>query len=362
MAFSLQLLLAFILATDEPLTADELQVAVSAVEEFHSRVQSLRVRYRLKQQSQPGARGIEVSSEEFTVDWTLQKSKEHFLVTTPTTRFEWWYDGKTTAEWDSKRGEPDKVERVSIDHSPPRPSLRCNDLAGNLGLRRRGIEQGLASLASHAMRHQSLTGARRNELWTVSLGKHEVNSGTCEIIFDLDPNHDLRLSSWTLLEFLPAKDQGKEPTTERHSYVIDEFQQVSDQAAGASIWFPLRAHYDQPLVLTSLEIDSVQLNRPIDESEFVPPPIPFGVIVTEQTAPGKMPISYLMGGKPAEEFRLKDLSDLADRERVRLDKGGVRFDATPGNSSSGPYWFVVGACCFLFALLIKILPIRRKSA
>lgn len=359
MAIVSTLLLTLVLAADEPLSVDELNSCVSAVEQNHSRLRSMRVRYRLEQERQPGGQEdrIPVSDEEFTIDWEFQQSKQHYLQTSASSRFEWWTDGRTTSEWYSKRGEPDKLERVGIDHSPPRPSLRWNNLAGAIGYCSPGIEEGLISLVKQAVERKTLSGRRRVGSWKVVLGSQEINRGNCEVMLELDRDHDLRISSWTLLELLPADASNEKAKSYKHSYKIDEFQQVTDEATGGTVWFPLRAHLDQPLLLTKIEVDSVQFNVPIDDSAFVPPVIPVGTPVMEEMGPGKMQKHYLMGGLDAEQQRSKDLAKLGDKERTRLDRKGTRFNATPVTSSSSWLWLLLGIFCFLLILPIRI---RRK--
>jgi hypothetical protein len=340
-------------AEGEPLSADELKVAVAALEESHSRLQSFQVQYRMRQEVTPGVTNpiAQPAPREFTCEWSWRSGREQCLRTDENSRMEWWYDREKTYSWIFDSGDPSKLNRVIIEHWRAEHAVNY-DLALVTGFGGPYFEGGVIALVKNAMRNQTLSGEKTGRGWKLALGKQNVNRLDYEIALILDHRHDYRLVFWET-----ANREHSLPNV--HRYIVDEFQAITDELDGSSIWYPLRAHMEQLGVLTRLDIDSVRINLNLQDSRFTPPEMPFGTRVEEYVKPGELPKTYLVGGEDAEEQRLAALVAIAKRERDRLDREGKTFDATPG---SAPYGLVWMACGGLLLVVAGFLYRRRRAA
>jgi hypothetical protein len=148
------MLLSVVLAAEgEPLSQEELQVAVAALEDQLGRLHVIEARFRVVSEYRPGyvppklppgfEHGAGIPQSYFWI-WKPPKElysvapgddPEHILQKTI-------YDGATTYSWDYDRDDG-RVRRVSIQHEPPSDDFRTtNELACVLGLRYGGLKRG----------------------------------------------------------------------------------------------------------------------------------------------------------------------------------------------------------------------------
>jgi hypothetical protein len=341
-------------ADGEPLSADELKVAVAALEESRSRLQSFEVQYRRREEIAPGVtnRPVLPAAGESTSEWTWREGQEHYLRISKNSRREWWYDGDKTSIWQFNRDDPPKLVRIWIHHSRPLEQTANYDLGRVTGFNSLYFEGGVLALVEDALRNQTFSGERTQSAWKLALGTHNINHATYEITLFLDPQHDFRLASWQI------EHANENAPPQIHRYIVDEFQMVRDEADGSKIWYPLRAHTETALQIVRLEIDSVRINLDLPDSRFRPPEMPFGTEVKEVKIPGQVPKTYLVGGEDAVEQRLAALAAMASKEQDRLDRDGATFDASPRSSSYGLVWIACGALLLVFAGFLY----RRRRA
>jgi hypothetical protein len=348
------MILSVVLAADgEPLSADELKVAVAALEESRSRLQSFEVKYRMRQEVAPDveSRGAEAPSGEFKCEWHWRMGQAHFLRVGPNSRKEWWYDGEKSYSWVFKRGDAPKLDRVLIYHWRAEQAVNY-DLALVSGFGGPFFDGGVAALANNALRSDALSGKMVNQQWELALGKHDVNRVDYDVTLVLDPQHDFRLVFWEIAN----RDHS---VPDIHRYIIDEFQSAVDEADGSAIWYPLRAHIVQPIHITWLEVGRPSINLNLPDSRFTPPEMPFGTRVEEYLNPGESPKVYLVGGEDAEEQRLAALVAIARKEQERVELEGVAFDATQPSGSKPLFWIGIGGILLLCG---GVLHWRRRRA
>jgi hypothetical protein len=336
----------------DPLSADELQVSVAALEEALSGQSILSVTYHTQSVLNVQAANKQPSDlTGTTCVWHSKPGKDFFsLSLSGDQNFplrKWIFDGARTHVW-HYLPQSTQLEAVTISVGAPRSELRLgNPLAFTLGYEAYYRDGGLISYLKAALRDRTVTGLKSKHGFEISLGKHDINGLKDEVIVTVDPAHDHRLVSWRLEQ--PTPD-GK--TLETWQFVADEFQAVLDQASGENKWFPLRAHNQTPTMVTRIEVDSVRINHEIPDDQFISPEPPFGTTVRETSAtPGALPQVSLIGGEPARQQRLQELANQSKTELDRLDNDGINHDATPRGGAYATYaWMLAVGLLFLAGL------------
>lgn len=296
-----------ILSATDPVSPEELQVAIAAVEEHFSGLRSLEVKYTVTYERVPGVR-YRPDTKDMDAQlhhWVWKEGKQYFSITRiddpEALEREWWFDGLKTSEWWYEPQGERKLKNVWIRLGPPRAALfRSLILASVIGLVTPDQPEGVSAYWRQARARGSLVPRRKSERLEFALGEFEEYGRKFPIFLVVDPGHDYRFAGWRFegSEDIQYYDQSF-PSV--YSYVIDEFQPVLDEFSSTPRWFPLRARYAKPVEIIRVVVESVSLNHDVPDTRFVARETPFGTLVNEETVPGKPPpaIPRRRGGGPA---------------------------------------------------------------
>lgn len=259
----------------EPATPEELKRAVAALEKNLTPPTSLEVQFReyydwlpeeAKQdyaKNQPAARLCisQYKPNRLLATSALIKDPTHLLGKTV-------FDGATTRSW---RYDQNSGQQIQFDQYPGLPSWE-----ESLGLRNLGIilgfvggenEPRLGRYVEIARKNNTLTGSRTERGVEISLGPQKVNKAYYTITIVVDPQHDYRMTSCKYVgEPILLPDGSKR--SDIHSYAIEKFQSVTDEASNTKVWFPVRGHYQNGFGTFRVEVDAVRINPPIPDESF----------------------------------------------------------------------------------------------
>ncbi len=259
----------------EPAAPEELQRAVAALEKSLTPPTSLEVQFReyydwlpeeAKQdyaKNQPAARlcVAQYKPNRLFATSALIKDPTHLLGKTV-------FDGTHTRSWqhDNNLGQ---LSPVRINLGPPSWGV-------GLGLRNLGLilgfvggenEPRLGRYVEIAKKNQTLTGTRTERGLEISFGPQKVNKEFYTIMVVVDPEHDYRMTSWKQVGEAKLLPDGSK-YSDIHSFAIEKFQSLNDEASTTKVWFPVRGHYQNGFGTFRVEVDSVRINPPIPDERF----------------------------------------------------------------------------------------------
>jgi outer membrane lipoprotein-sorting protein len=150
-----------------------------------------------------------------------------------------------------------------------------------------------------------------NKLSVVSFAEDRAG-GALDVEATLDPLHG----------FLPKEIKitltGRPATEYLQHWTVDEFMEVPDGRDGKMRWYPKKARLTQAVPNeVGIRIEKISINKPLADSLFTPE-LPDGAQVLDMTSVGKGG-SYVVGGGPELDTRIKDMVDRAGQE----SRGGV---------------------------------------